>query len=97
MPQRVEDYGLIGDTQTAALVGRGRLHRLAWEPGLACRRRPAVSRIPRGHDVVHVHERRRELTPFTFQVHGARQYTCWRITSSSRACRATSTPASAWT
>ena len=29
MPSRIEDYALIGDTQTAALVGRRRLDRLA--------------------------------------------------------------------
>ena len=29
MPSRIEDYALIGDCETAALVGMGRLRRLA--------------------------------------------------------------------
>ena len=35
---RIEDYGLIGDLQTAALVGRERLDRLALLPALRLRR-----------------------------------------------------------
>ena len=47
---RIEDYGLIGDLQTAALVGRRRLDRLALLPPLRLRRllrRPARRRAER--------------------------------------------------
>ena len=39
MTSRIEDYALIGDTQTAALVGRRRLDRLAVRAPLRLRRR----------------------------------------------------------
>ena len=34
MAERIEDYALLGDLQTAALVGRDRLDRLAAVPAL---------------------------------------------------------------
>ena len=50
MTSRIEQYALIGDTQTAALVGRRRLDRLAVRPPLRLRRvlRRAARRRPHG-------------------------------------------------
>ena len=45
MTSRIEQYALIGDTQTAALVGRRRLDRLALRPTVRLRR--VLRRAPR--------------------------------------------------